>query len=244
MLKLIVSVLLFSFLAFHQTEGQDKLAPEEMRDAIKLARAFDEEMTLRNDVNSLAEKFFLDTFIDRQLGNDAFYGIPNVKREIAINIDRKQLRAYYFSLLNFEYLATVYYLNKFDLERLNEDAPWQANYPSEAVDLVKSIYPDGVIRGAPNRIQNETDLRRYVRVQNQISKIIRAKIKKNSLIYERNIAGLNKSPHHSAYKPWDAGDSGAFGLAGTRMIFINTLMYQLLLVHTENGLRIGNVGPE
>lgn len=232
-----------------------ELTKNEKNEAIRVAKLFEERINTGMDVSPLLDEFFVRDFLKRYLKDPGNYTIPYLRYDFTRTLPETEFRRYYVSLVNFEYLTKVYFLSRFSLEENTEDVTFEESYPTGVAELVKKIYPQDINEfGSTSEpvLANKMQLLEFVDVQEQATSLIRNYFKSHPLnpgagLLRKNAQWLDSnSPSGELYKPSAKFcRDKCYGFpAGTKLVTINIVVYQLLLVHVDGELKIINLAAD
>jgi hypothetical protein len=245
-----VSTIIFLFVI--STSAQkittETITKSEKREAIKIAQLFQTRMNSERDITQILDDLFVKDFLERYLRDKTNYPLPFVEQEIAEKFKISDLRKYFISTVNFEYLTDIYFLDKFYIGRNGDDPSFEESYPPGVAPSVKTIHSqekDETGSFESPKITTEKELYRFIQTQDKATKLVREYLIKHpamkSATFRKNLKVLDE--RRSLLKPsvkicWKS----CFGFPpGTRLFRIDTVVYQLLLVRVGRKLRIINL---
>lgn len=253
--KLFAWVAILGCAGLAQDVQPEKLSKAENQEAIRVAKHFEDRMNSGMDAAPLLDEFFVPDLFRRYFKDPDNYTIPYLKYDIARTFPETELRRYYVSMVNFEYLTKVYFLTRFSLGEDAEDVSFEESYPQGVAELIKKIYPQEVNEFGSIEdpvIRNRMELLEFVGVHEQATSLIRNYFKSHPLnpsagLLRKNARWLDSnSPSGALYKPsakFCRDECYGFP-AGTKLITINIVVYQLLLVRVDGELKIINLATD
>jgi hypothetical protein len=246
-------ILLFvlSISASAQNIKAETITNMEKREAIKIAKLFETKMNSKKDVTLILDDLFVKDFIERYLQGKTNYPIPHIKREVAEKFQVLDLRKYFISIVNFEYLTDTYFLDKFYIGRDGDDPSFEESYPPGVSTIVETIRPQedderGLFKNPI--IETEKQLFNFIETQDKATKLVRDYLMKHpamkSKIYRRNLKVIDE--RRSLLKPSvTICRESCYGFSsGTKLIRIDTVIYQILLVRVDGKLKIINLSSD
>ena len=132
----LVFTLLLASPAFAQTPT-DKLSPDEIQEAQKLARTFSRRLLRTKDITPLIDEYFVSDFLNGYLQDKDESWFMFLDRNIATQVSRAELRRYFIAELNWLYLAQLYMFSKYS-SCSDMDLPLEKTFPADVLRLFRS----------------------------------------------------------------------------------------------------------
>ena len=226
----------------------ERLTPDESREANAVARLFVKRMTETNDVAVVIDELFVPDFIDRYLNGPESEPFIFIQPSMARRLTRDELRRYYVSNINFQHLTPLYIYGKYSADRIPERV-----FPPTVERLVATVNADlekieNADEDAPAEVADAVArLRASLDTLERVNRLVRVEVERRKLSqsaqYKKAVAEWDERFH--LFKPWPSVcEEGCYGLpAGSRLIIVNVPSFQLKVVLAVGGAKIVSAMP-
>jgi len=235
-------VLVFTFLLASPVVAQnasDKLSPAETREAQKLAHTFARRLLRTKDLTPLVNKYFVPDFLNGYLKDTDPSWFLYLKRDVATQVSRAELRRYFIAELNWFYMCELYVFSRYS-SRSDLDIPPEKMYPP---DVLKVFRSDARLRATvEDKATDDSELmigtveqfRTFMQRLEDATRLLRKHARRinagHTPQYRETLAEW--TDRYSLYDPWLTHTNN------TRRIDINIPSIQLQLARVNGRLRV------
>ena len=250
--KTALSIVVIAYVGFGiaaQT-ASERITPDEIRDANKIAHRFSDRLMKTKDITPLIKEFFVKDFLQKSLENERNSWSLLVQKTTAKQLTRPELRRLFIAENNWFYLSTLYYFSKYSSTDSSNRSD-EVIYPAAVRRVILKNRYLKIVSGLGISDDANADFE-FRKTRKELTELLRGFETVEPMM--RRLANKTKAGHTQQwrdtmtdfggrfwyYKPQvDICDNECFGMAkGTRIYIVNVPVLQLAIMKSDGQMKI------